>query len=116
MPVGDLTAMLASTVGRPEWRPFAAWDGDRLVAGANLYVDGPAAALNAAATLPTHRARGAQSALIAARAAAAVEAGCRHLYAETWKPAPDGHNPSLANMERAGLTPLYVRDNWVWRA
>ncbi|WP_127502381.1 GNAT family N-acetyltransferase [Actinoplanes solisilvae] len=116
MPAGDLTTMLASTVGREGWRPFAAWDGDRVVAGANLYINGETAALNAAATLPTHRGQGAQSGLIAARAAAAVEAGCRRIVAETWKPAADGHNPSLENLRRAGLEPLYERDNWVWKA
>ncbi|BCY08558.1 GNAT family N-acetyltransferase [Actinoplanes sp. L3-i22] len=115
MPRGDLTAMLASTVGRPGWHPFAAWDGAEIVAGGNVYVSGENAALNAAATRPTHRGRGAQSALIAARAAAAAEAGARRVYAETGKPAVGAHNPSLANMVRAGLTPRYERDNWVWR-
>jgi len=116
MPAGDLATMIGSTVGRPEHRPFAAWDGDRIVAGANLFVHGAGAGLNAAGTLPTHRGRGAQTALIAARAAAAVEAGCRRLYAETWKPAPDARNQSLDNLLRAGLAPLYEHANWVWRA
>ncbi|GAA0462462.1 hypothetical protein Ade02nite_28990 [Paractinoplanes deccanensis] len=112
MPTGDLTAMLAATAGRDHWRPFAAWDGDEIVAGANLYLHGESAALNAAATKPGHRGRGAQSALIAARARAAAEAGCRHLYAETWR--GDG-NQSLSNMVRAGLKPLYERENWTAR-
>lgn len=115
MPVGDLTAMLGGTVGRDGWHPFAAWSGDRVVAGGNLYVTGASGNLNAAATDPGHRGHGAQSALIAARAAAAVEAGARRLYAETWKPAPGAHNSSLSNMLRAGLAPLYERDNWIWR-
>ncbi|GIF23660.1 GNAT superfamily N-acetyltransferase [Actinoplanes tereljensis] len=115
MPAGDLTEMLAGTVGRPGWHPFAAFDGERIVAGANLYVNGSEAALNAAATRPDDRGRGAQSALIAARAAAAAEAGCRQIFAETWKPADGAHNGSLANMLRAGLAPIYERDNWIWR-
>ncbi|XVU28678.1 GNAT family N-acetyltransferase [Actinoplanes sp. CA-054009] len=112
MPTGDLTAMLASTAGRERWRPFGAWDGDEVVAGANVYLNGDAAGLNAAATRPTHRGRGAQSALIAARARAAAEAGCRHVFAETWK--GEG-NQSLSNMVRAGLAPLYERENWTVR-
>jgi GNAT superfamily N-acetyltransferase len=115
MPAGDLTAMLAGTVGRQGWQPFGAWDGDRIVGGGNVFVSGDGAGLNAAATSPSHRGRGAQSALIAARAAVAAEAGARHLYAETWKPAGGAHNPSLSNMVRAGLAPLYERDNWIWR-
>ncbi|MBM0275283.1 hypothetical protein [Micromonospora tarensis] len=116
MPSGGLTTMLASTVDAPAWRPYAGWDGDDLVAGGNLFLHGEAASLNAAATAPGHRRLGAQSALIAARARAAAEAGCRWLFAETGKPAPGQQNPSLNNMRRAGLVPLYERRNWIWRS
>ncbi|WP_433309005.1 GNAT family N-acetyltransferase [Micromonospora sp. CA-269861] len=116
MPAGGLTDMLAATVGRPAWRPYAAWDDGNLVAGGNLFLHGEAGALNAAATASGHRGLGAQSALIAARARAAAEAGCRWLFAETGKPAPGQQNPSLNNLCRAGLVPLYERRNWVWRA
>ncbi|KUL27544.1 hypothetical protein [Actinoplanes awajinensis] len=115
MPAGDLTTMLASTVGRPGWQPYAAWDGDLIVAGGNVYLHDGGAGLNAAATRAEYRRRGAQGALIAARAAAAAAAGSTRVYAETGKPAPHGHNPSLANMLKAGLTPLYERENWLWR-
>ncbi|MEU8088984.1 GNAT family N-acetyltransferase [Micromonospora sp. NPDC049101] len=116
MPAGGLTDMLASTVGEPAWRPHAAWDGDEVVAGGNLFLHGESASLNAAATAPGHRGLGAQSALIAARARAAAEAGCRWLFAETGKPTPGTRNPSLDNLRRAGLVPLYERRNWVWRS
>ncbi|MFG1992309.1 GNAT family N-acetyltransferase [Actinoplanes sp. NPDC048988] len=112
MPGGDLTTMLASTAGRAGWRPFGAWDGDQVVAGGNVYLNGDGAGLNAAATRPTHRGRGAQSALIAARARAAAEAGCGRLFAETWR--GEG-NQSLSNMVSAGLVPLYERENWTVR-
>jgi GNAT superfamily N-acetyltransferase len=112
MPAGDLTTMLASTAGRGNWRPFAAWDGEEVVAGGNLYLNGESAGLNAAATRPSHRGRGAQSAVIAARARAAAEAGCRTLFAETWR--GEG-NQSLANVLRAGLRPRYERENWAVR-
>ncbi|MET8351477.1 MULTISPECIES: hypothetical protein [unclassified Micromonospora] len=55
-------------------------------------------------------------ALLTARAAAAAQAGCRWVTAETGKPAPGSSNPSLNNMLRVGLTPLYERRNWIWRA
>ncbi|MGW5557688.1 hypothetical protein ACWER9_10745 [Micromonospora sp. NPDC003944] len=116
MPSGGLTDMLAATVDKPAWRPFAAWDDAELVAGGNLFLHGEAASLNAAATTSGHRGLGAQSALIAARARAAAGAGCRWLFAETGKPAPGQQNPSLNNLRRAGLVQLYERRNWVWRA
>lgn len=95
--------------------PFAAWDGDEMVAAANLYIHRDVGSLNATATLPTHRNRGAQTALISARIKAAAEAGCRWLVAETDVAEHGASSPSLNNLKRAGLQPRYVRQNWVWR-
>jgi GNAT superfamily N-acetyltransferase len=95
--------------------PFAAWDGDEMVAAADLYVHHDVGSLNATATLPTHRNKGAQTALISARVKAAAEAGCRWLVAETGVAEDGATNPSLSNLKRAGLQPRYVRQNWVWR-
>jgi GNAT superfamily N-acetyltransferase len=114
MPEEGLADMIAAALASPNFRPFAAWDGDEIVATANLYVHGEMASLNTAATLPTHRNRGAQSALIDARAKEAANAGCRWLCAETGRPAVGESNPSLTNMMRAGLRPRYFRQNWVW--
>jgi hypothetical protein len=44
-----------------------------------------------------------------------VRAGCRWLVAETGKPAGGASNSSLNNMLRAGMRPLYMRENWIWR-
>ena len=115
MPEEGLAEMIAASVGHPAFRPFAVWDGDDIVAGANLFVHGEVASLNAAATLPAHRNRGAQSALLTARAQEAANGGCGWLVAETGEPADGETNPSLDNMRRAGLRPLYRRQNWLWR-
>lgn len=116
MPVdGGLAAMLGATVTHPGFRAFAAWDGDQLVAGGNLYLHESVGVVNAGATAPTHRNRGAQSAIIAARLDAARDAGCRWVVAEAGQPAPGESNPSLNNLVRAGLQPLYARANWIWR-
>jgi len=65
--------------------------------------------------MPEHRNQGAQSALLAALATEAANAGCRWLVAETGKPAEGSTNPSLNNLLRSGLRPLYDRQNWIWR-
>ena len=114
MPTDGLADMFAAALAHPGFRPFAAWDGEEMVAAANLFVHGSVGSLNATATLPTHQNRGAQSALIAARAAAAAAAGCRWLSAETGRPADGEVNPSLNNLLRCGLRPLYERQNWSW--
>lgn len=116
MPEEHLAPMLTASVRDPGFRPFAAWDGTRMVAAANLFLHGAAASLNTGATLPTHRGRGAQSGLLAARVRAAASAGCRWVTGETGRPEPGTSNPSLDNMRRLGLTPLYDRRNWIWRA
>lgn len=112
---GHLEPALTHSVGRPGVRHFVAWAGTRAVGAASLFVDGEVGYLTTAATLPSHRNRGVQSALIGRRAREAASAGCRRLVAETGKPLADEHNPSLGNLLRAGLKPLHERRNWIWR-
>ncbi len=112
--LGETAEMLAGTVHQENFRPFAAWDGDTIVGGGNLFIHGDIAATSAGGTLESHRNRGVQSALIAARAEAGRAAGCRWLTGEAFQPLPGGHNPSMSNMLRAGLTRLYERPDWVW--
>jgi GNAT superfamily N-acetyltransferase len=111
MPLEGLSGMTAAIVTNPAFRPFGAWDGDRLVAVGNMLIQGTAASLNAGATLPEYRGRGAQSALIAARARAAADAGCEWVVAETGE-----SGSSFNNMRRAGLQSVYLRRNWIWEA
>jgi len=100
----------AATSG-PDFRPYGVWEGEQLIAGGNLLVYGPVASLNTAATLPGHRGKGAQAALIAARIEEARRAGCRWVVAEA-----ELDGTSHKNLERAGLRLLYARQNWLWEA
>ena len=94
---------------------YGAWDGGDLVATASLFVHGGVGRLAGAVTLPSHRGRGAQSALMVHRVREAAARGCTWVTCETGPETPDGPNPSLRNMRRIGLTELYERRNWVWR-
>jgi ribosomal protein S18 acetylase RimI-like enzyme len=116
MPVGPLSRMLAAVVGRNGFHPFAAWDGERVVAGANLFLDGDRASFCGAATLVEARGRGAQSRFFLERVETARRAGCRVMVAETWAEGDGQRNPSLHNLRRAGFRDAYLRQNWVWRA
>jgi GNAT superfamily N-acetyltransferase len=105
----------------PRWREagfttYGAWDGEHLVACATLFVGGDIGTLSGAATLPSHRGRGAQGALMTRRINDAAAAGCAWITCETGAETPGSPNPSLHNMRRIGLTELYERRNWVWRA
>jgi GNAT superfamily N-acetyltransferase len=107
--------MAGGTVGRAGWQSFGVFDGaGRIVATASLHVMGNVGHLFGGATLPEARANGAQSALIAARAVAAREAGCEWLISEAVAEKPGQHNPSLHNLLRAGLVARYQRANWTW--
>jgi hypothetical protein len=114
MPDPDLAEMLVPGYGSDSVQLFAAWDDSQMVAGASLFIWEDVAVLNSGTTLPSHRNRGAQSALIAARVAAATDAGCRWVVAQTAKPVAGEFNPSTKNMIRAGLPVLYARPIWTW--
>jgi hypothetical protein len=107
--------MAASCVGKPNWRQYAVWEGKQIIAVGSVFINGECADMFGAATLPQGRGRGAQSALLTARARAAQAAGCRWLVAETGAENPGDHNTSLHNMLRAGYEPLYDRVTWLWR-
>lgn len=107
--------MAAAAIGRPHWRSFAVWEDDEIVSVGSLFQHGGTADMFGGATVSAARGRGAQSALITARARAAAAGGCRWLIAETEADEPGGHNPSLHNLLRAGFRRLYERVDWVWR-
>jgi hypothetical protein len=107
-----LAPLQVGIVGHPRFRAYWALDGDTPVAAGVLYVKGESAWLGIGATLPSHRRRGGQGALMARRIGDAVALGARHLFTETGVAVPGQPNTSYANMLRAGFAPLYVRANW----
>jgi GNAT superfamily N-acetyltransferase len=84
---------------------YLAWRGGMPVGGAALRTAGDGVAqFVGAATLPAHRRRGVQSALLAARLADGRAAGCE-LAVVTTRPG----SPSQHNVQRAGFHLLYSR-------
>lgn len=106
-------ALFASVPGRPRWRVFAAFDGATLVAGGALYVRDGVGWLGTAVTRESHRRRGAQTALIAARMTAARDAGAEWLTVETTDDTPERPNPSTHNLRRLGFEDAYARHEWL---
>ncbi|SEH02608.1 hypothetical protein SAMN05444920_12835 [Nonomuraea solani] len=114
MPAEPLIQMTAALTGHPRFHAYLIRSGGEAVSAAGMYVHGEIAHLVAAATLPPHRGRGGQSALLRARIRDAASAGCRFSVADTQIERPGTHNSSLHNLGRAGFTRLYVRDDWTW--
>jgi hypothetical protein len=94
---------ISALAGRPCWRLFAAHDGPEPVAVGALFVRDGVGWLGFDATLPSHRRRGAQGALIAGRIADASSLGCRTLVAETDESTDERPNPSYHNYRRMGF-------------
>jgi GNAT superfamily N-acetyltransferase len=105
---------LVSTLGHSGWHYYVAFDDGQPIAGAAMYVERDAAWFGLAGTSSDARNRGAQTALIARRAADARKLGCSWATAETWPDTADRPNPSYRNMLRAGFTVAYFRDKYVF--
>jgi GNAT superfamily N-acetyltransferase len=104
---------VARLPGRPGWHCFLAYAGDEPAATGALYVEDGVGWLGAAGTLPEHRRKGAQNAILSARIEAAAEAGCEVLVTETGGVEEGRPSNSYRNILRAGFEFLYVRPNYL---
>lgn len=100
----------AALAGRSRWRCFLAMDGTQAVAAGAVFIDGKSAWLGLGATLPSHRGRGAQTALLTARLTASV--GAELVTTETGLPLKGEASPSYNNIQRAGFSVAYERPNF----
>lgn len=105
---------MAATVGRPGFSHYLAWDGERPVAAAMVYVEGQAAWMGPAATLTAYRRRGAHAALITARLRRAASLGAKWVACATLEPLPRRPAGSYRNLLKQGFDLLYLRPIWVW--
>jgi GNAT superfamily N-acetyltransferase len=98
--------------GKPGFFHYMAFDGERPVAIAALCVFEDMGYLMAARTAESHRKRGAQQALIAARIERAEQIGCSILVSETLTMLEH----SLRNLQRAGFQEVYEKEVYEWNA
>jgi ribosomal protein S18 acetylase RimI-like enzyme len=89
------------------WRLYLARRDGELAGAALLAIDDDVGYLANASTLPDHRRRGVQAALIAARIADAQAAGCDCVASQA-----EFGSTSMRNLERAGLTIAYTKAVW----
>lgn len=109
----ELKPMLSATVGRPGWNHYIAFEEETPAAAAALFIRNDVGWLGVAATLPTHRRRGAQGALMAQRLCDGARLGCEWFVTETGQERPDKPNPSFHNMLRTGFKVAYERPNFM---
>jgi GNAT superfamily N-acetyltransferase len=94
------------SLGRPGFQHFAAYAQNQIIATAALAHFEDMAYLTYACTAESYRRRGAQTALIAARIAAAKRLGCQLIASQTLTMLED----SFANLQRAGFVEVYERE------
>ena len=107
-----LADFAAAVVSRTGWHCFVAYDRRTPVGAGALFESGEAGWLGAAATVPSHRGRGAQSAILAARVERARERGLRVLITETGVARDGRPGASYRNIVKSGFEPTYVRPNY----
>ena len=100
---GAAVDLYLDSCGKPGFRRYLAFDGQRPVSAGVLYVDEAVAYLMLAATRETGRSRGGQSALIVERVNRALDLGCEYIFAETLYML----KTSLANLLRKGFEIVY---------
>ncbi|WP_336086719.1 GNAT family N-acetyltransferase [Nocardia sp. SSK8] len=99
-----LATVMRAMASSGNTRRYLAFRDGVAAGGASMRIDGAVAALAGAATLPEHRRRGVQTALLSARLAEAAAAGCE-LAVVTTQPG----STSQRNAQGRGFSLLYTR-------
>ncbi len=107
-----LHPLAVNVVGRPGWSCYVAYDGEAPAGVGALFTQDAVGWLGFGATLPEYRARGAQSAILAARIEDARKQGCATVVTETGELEEGRPSSSYRNILRAGFREAYVRPNY----
>ena len=109
----EAVASWAANAHEVGWDCWLALDGDEPAAAAGVFIAEGVGYLGFAATLPEHRGKGGQNALLAARIKHAREASCDVVVTETGERRDDLPSNSYRNIMRSGFTEVTVTANWL---
>jgi hypothetical protein len=108
-----LRPLVKGNVGKPGWHHYLAFDGEKPVSAAAMFVNGEVGWLGFGSTLKKYRKRGGQGAMFARRIQDGLASGCKWFVTETGEDTPEDPNPSYHNMLRSGFKLAYLRRNYV---
>ncbi len=112
----EMRMWFENLAGRKYWKTYLAFEDDKAVAAASMYVKDDCGWLSFGSTLPDYRGKGAQTALIARRIQDAAELGCKVLTLETSEDNEQERSQSLLNVQKMGFETAFVRPNFLWKA
>jgi hypothetical protein len=114
----ETSSWFAALPGRPNWRTYLAFDGDRPVGAAAMFLRSGWAWMGIDTTLEDARSKGVQSALIWRRLEDGLHSGVIGFTAETANPPPvyGAGFQSFDNYRRAGFAQAYTRRNYKRKA
>lgn len=110
-----LDPVLRSLTELPGWTAWIGFDGGHAAAAGALFVKGDVAYFGLGATLPEHRGKGGQGAILAARIEHARSLGCTRLLTETGELRDGLPSNSYRNILRFGFEERSVLRNWLRR-
>jgi GNAT superfamily N-acetyltransferase len=109
----SVSPAIGSATGPEGWSCYVAYEGDAPAAAGALFVHDRTGWLGFAGTLPEHRGKGGQGAILAARIDRAREEGCDLVVTETGVPEKGRPSNSYRNILRSGFEQIYVRENYL---
>jgi GNAT superfamily N-acetyltransferase len=112
MPPGVAPA-IAAVPALAGWSCYVAYDDGEPAAAGALFVSGDLGWLGFAGTLPEHRRKGGQRAILAARFERAAELGVQTLVTETGVMQEGRPSNSYRNIVRSGFAEAYIRKNYL---
>ena len=112
----DAVASWAANAHEVGWDCWLALAGDEPAAAAGVFMAEGVAYLGFAATLPEHRGKGGQNALLATRIRHARDADCDVVVTETGERGHDRPSNSYRNILRSGFSEVAVTANWLREA
>jgi GNAT superfamily N-acetyltransferase len=104
---------VAAVPGIEGWSCYVAYDDGEPAAAGALFASGDVGWLGLAGTLPAHRRKGGQGAILAARLERAAALGIETLVTETGVMQEGRPSNSYRNIVRSGFTEAYVRENYL---
>jgi len=110
----ELISWIAAPVERKDWYHYMAYHNDQPIATAAFYLSGEYAWFDFAATLPGHRGKGAQSALLLRRIEDCRTLGVKRMIVETAEQTSEKEAHSYRNVLKSGFKETYKRPNFIF--